>query len=186
MKRHEAIEIIVQSLTGSELIVSSTGMISRELFTIKDSPQNFYMLGSMGLASSIGLGLALCLPDKRIVVIEGDGSVLMNMGSLATIGHFAPKNLTHIVLDNIAHDSTGGQPTVSDTIKLEEVAKAAGYQVVERVISEEELRHRNISLEGPAFILVKVERGSIEGIGRVTYPPEDIRNRFKKLASGRN
>lgn len=186
MKRHEAIEVIVQSLTGSELIVSSTGMISRELFTIKDSPQNFYMLGSMGLASSIGLGLALCLPDKRVVVIEGDGSILMNIGSMATIGHFAPKNLTHIVLDNTAHDSTGGQPTVSDTIKLEEVAKAAGYQVAERVISGEELRRRSMSLKGLAFILVKVERGSIEKIGRVTYPPEEIRNRFQKSTSGGN
>ena len=76
MKRHEAIEAIVHSLTGNELVVSSTGMISRELFTIKDSPQNFYTLGSMGLASSVGLGLALCLPEKRIVVIEGDGSIL--------------------------------------------------------------------------------------------------------------
>ena len=186
MKRHEAIEAIIQSLTGSELVVSSTGMISRELFAIKDSPQDFYMLGSMGLASSIGLGLALCLPNRRVVVIEGDGSILMNMGSMATIGHFAPKNLTHIVLDNEAHDSTGGQLTVSDTVKLEEVAKAAGYQVAERVVSEEELRQRNTLPKGPAFILVKVEKGGIEGIGRVTHSPEEIRNRFQKSASGGN
>ena len=186
MKRHEAIEVIVQSLSGRELIVSSTGMISRELFTIKDSPHNFYMLGSMGLASSIGLGLSLCLPDKRIVVIEGDGSILMNMGSMATIGHFAPKNLTHIVLDNEAHDSTGGQSTVSDTIKLEKAARAAGYQLAERVASKEELHQRIITPGGLTFILVKVERGGVEGIGRVTHLPEEIKNQFQKSASGGN
>ena len=186
MKRYEAIEVISQSLDGSELVVSSTGMISRELFTIKDTPRNFYMLGSMGLASSIGLGLALSLPEVQIVVIDGDGSVLMNMGSLATIGHFAPKNLIHIVLDNEAHDSTGGQATVSGTIKLEEVARAAGYQVSQRVVSEEELRKAigGTSQQGPAFLLVKVAKGGIEGIGRVLCSPEEIRARFQKSMDG--
>lgn len=182
MKRYEAIEIITQSLTGGELIISSTGMISRELFTIKDSPQNFYMLGSMGLASSIGLGLALCLPDKRVLVIEGDGSILMNLGSMATTGHFAPRNLTQVVLDNQSHDSTGGQPTVSNTVKLDEVARAAGYQLAVKVTSKEELWNsiRKSPGHGPAFILVKVEKGSIEGIVRVSHTPEEIRNRFQR------
>lgn len=186
MKRYEAIKVISQSLNGSELVISSTGMISRELFTIKDTPQNFYMLGSMGLASSIGLGLAFSLPEKQIVVIEGDGSILMNMGSIATIGHFAPKNLIHIVLDNEAHDSTGGQASVSSTIKLEEVAQAAGYRLTQRVASKEGLRKAisELSQQGPAFLLVKVERGSIQGIGRVLHPPEEIKNRFQKSAIG--
>ena len=185
MKRREAIEVIVQSLTADELVVSSTGMISRELFTVKDSPRNFYMLGSMGLSSSIGLGLALCLPGKTIVVIEGDGGVLMNLGSLATIGHFAPRNLTQVVLDNEVHDSTGGQPTVSDTTKLEEVAHAAGYRLAERVDSEGGLREalEKSPGQGPAFFLMKVERGSIEGIGRVSHIPEEITSRFKKQAA---
>lgn len=186
MKRYEAIEVIVKSLNESELVISSTGMISRELFTIRDSPHNFYMIGSMGLASSIGLGLALSLPEKQVMVIEGDGSILMNMGSTATIGHFAPKNLIHIVLDNVAHDSTGGQPTVSNTVKLEEVAHAAGYQWTRRVDSEEELRKaiRDSSQQGPAFFLIKVEKGGIEGIGRVSHSPEEIKNRFQKSAIG--
>jgi len=186
MKRGDAIETIVQLLTGDELIVSSTGMISRELFTIRDSPRNFYMLGSMGLASSIGLGLALSLPDKRVLVIEGDGSVLMNMGSLATIGHFAPKNLTHIVLDNEVHGSTGGQPTVSDTIKLEEVARAAGYQSARKITSEEQLREvtRAAFYQGPAFLLVKVEKGGVEEIGRVSHSPVEIKCRFRESTIG--
>ena len=186
MKRYEAIEVIIQSLNGSELIISSTGMISRELFTIKDAPQNFYMVGSMGLASSIGLGIALSLPKKQIIVIEGDGSILMNMGSMATIGHFAPKNLIHIVLDNEAHDSTGGQATVSNTVKLEEVAHAIGYRSTQRVASEEELRMSitESSQQGPAFFLVKVEKGDIEGIGRVSHSPEEIKNRFQESVIG--
>jgi len=181
MKRCEAIEVIVQSLTGDELLVSSTGMISRELFANRDSPQNFYMLGSMGLSSSVGLGLALCLPHKKIVVVEGDGSVLMNLGSLATIGHFAPRNLTQVVLDNEAYDSTGGQPTVSDTIKLEEVARAAGYRLTERASSAGELRDalKRSFGHGPAFVLMKVGKGSIEGIGRVLHSPKELKTRFR-------
>jgi len=186
MRRYEAIEIITQSLDGNELVISSTGMISRELFTIKEAPQNFYMTGSMGLASSIGLGLALSLPEKKVIVIEGDGSILMNLGSMATVGHFAPKNLFHIVLDNESHDSTGGQATVSDTMKLVEVAHAAGYRLTQMVDSEEGLRKaiRGLSQQGPVFLLVGVEKGSIEGIGRVSYPPEEIRKRFQKSAIG--
>ena len=184
MKRYQAIEAIVQTLKGDELIVSSTGMISRELFTIKDSPRHFYMMGSMGLASPIGLGLALNLPRKQIVVIEGDGSALMGLGATATIGHFAPENLIHIVLDNEAHDSTGGQPTVSGTIKLEEVARAAGYCSVQKLTSEDQLKKafKESYKKGPAFLLVKVERGSVEGIGRVSPSPEEIAERFRKSA----
>jgi len=186
MKRYEAIEVISQSLNGSELVISSTGMISRELFTIRDAPQNFYMIGSMGLASSIGLGLALSLPEKQIIAIEGDGSILMNMGSIATIGHFAPKNLIHIVLDNGTHDSTGGQATVSDTVKLEGVAHAAGYRLTQTAASKEGLRKAitRLSQQGPAFFLVKVEKGGLEGIGRVSHSPEEIKNRFQKRAIG--
>ena len=186
MKRYEAIKAIAESLTGEELVISCNGMISRELFTIRDTPQNFYLVGSMGLASSVGLGLALSLPGKQVVVIEGDGNVLMNMGSIATTGHFAPKNLARIVLDNEAHDSTGGQLTVSDTMKLEEVARAAGYRVVEKVPSAEALREsiRQSFMQGPAFILVKVEKGGVEEIGRVSHSPEEIKSRFRKSIVG--
>ena len=189
MKRCDAIRALVQMLHGNELLSSSNGMISRELFTVRDSPQNFYMIGSMGLASSIGLGLAISLPNAQIVVIEGDGNVLMNMGSIATIGHFAPKNLLQVVLDNECHDSTGGQPTVSNTARLEEVARASGYRVSAKATTEAELgKVVGESLgEGPAFVLVKVERGSVKGIARVSHSPEEIRSRFQqavRLISG--
>jgi thiamine pyrophosphate-dependent acetolactate synthase large subunit-like protein len=189
MKRFDAIRAAVQALDGNELLISSNGMISRELITVRDSPQNFYMLGSMGLASSIGLGLAISLPNAQIVVMEGDGNILMNMGSIATIGHFAPKNLIQIVLDNECHDSTGGQPTVSNTVKLEEVAQASGYRVAARATTEAEVGKviRQSLGEGPAFILVKVEKGSVKGIARVLHSPEEIRSRFQqavRLLSG--
>ena len=180
MKRYSALEVIARSLGDSDLVVSSTGMISRELFTVADSERNFYMIGSMGLASSIGLGLALCLPERRIVVIDGDGAVLMNMGSLATIGHFAPPNLLHVVLDNEAHDSTGGQGTASSTARLEAVARAAGYPFSRRVASEDDLRHAldETPGKGTAFILARVEKGAMEDVGRVTHSPEEIKARF--------
>ena len=186
MRRYSTLEVVVQSLAPSDLIVSSTGMISRELFTIADSERNFYMMGSMGLASSISLGLALSLPERRIVVVDGDGAILMNMGSLATIGHFAPTNLLHIVLDNEAHDSTGGQETASTTARLEAIAEAAGYAFCRRVSSEEDLREAlaNAEGKGPAFILAKVEKGGVEGIGRVTHSPREIKTRFRTSAIG--
>ena len=188
MKRYEAIEVITKALKGDELVISANGMISRELFSIKDSPSNFYMLGSMGLASSIGFGLAFSLPNKKVVVIDGDGNILMNLGSLATIGHFAPNNLIHFVLDNEMHASTGGQPTVSNTARLEEVARAAGFQAVKKVSSIESLRtvvsEVLNSAEGPSFVLVKIEKGERE-VPRVSHEPTNIKSRFKEAIANR-
>ena len=182
MKRHEAIKEITDSLRGDELVISSAGMISRELFTIHDSPHNFYMLGSLGLSSSVGAGIALSRPDKRILIIEGDGSILMNLGSLATIGHFSPGNFTQIVLDNEIYESTGGQCTSSSSVKLEDVARASGYRIAERVESKERLREVLTSSwgHGPAFILIKVEIGTMSNIGRVVHYPTEITERFKE------
>ena len=180
MKRYEAIEVITESLKGDELVISANGMISRELFSIKESPNNFYMLGSMGLASSVGFGLAFSLSNKKVVVIDGDGNILMNLGSLATIGHFAPSNLIHFVLDNEMHASTGGQPTVSNTMRLEEVASASGFKMVRKVNSIEELGmivREVLSSEGASFVLVKIEKGERE-VPRVSYEPTYIKNRF--------
>lgn len=183
MKRYEAIEAITKALNGDELLVSANGMLSRELFSIRESPNNFYMLGSMGLASSIGFGLAYNLPNRRVIVIDGDGNILMNLGSLATIGHFGPNNLIHIVLDNEMHASTGGQPTVSNTVNLERVASAAGFRIAKRVGSTEGLHtaiKEALNSEGPSFILAKVERGE-KDIPRVSYEPIHIKSRFKEV-----
>jgi len=179
MKGIEAINIITASL-GNELVVGANGFISRELYTAKDRPGNFYMLGSMGLASSIGLGLSLSVPEMKVIVIDGDGNILMNLGSLATIGYFSPKNFVHIVLDNESYESTGGQPTVSSTTHLEKVAEAAGYKTVRRVSDENSLR--NVidglpKLEGPVFVLAQIEKDGRK-VSRVQISPEDMKTRF--------
>jgi phosphonopyruvate decarboxylase/sulfopyruvate decarboxylase subunit beta len=188
MKRYEAIEVITKELKGDELVISANGMISRELFSIKESPNNFYMLGSMGLASSIGFGLAFSLPNKKVVVIDGDGNILMNLGSLATMGHFSPKNLVHFVLDNEMHASTGRQPTVSNTVRLEEVASAAGFRAVRKVSSIEDLhvviREVLNSAEGPSFVLVKIEEGEKE-VPRVSHESTYIKSRFMEAIANR-
>jgi len=187
MKRYEALETIINSLTGDEFIISCTGMISRELYSIKDSPHHFYTLGSMGLPSSIGLGVAITQTEEKIIVIEGDGGTLMGMGTIATIGNLSPKNFIQIVLDNEVHESTGEQKTVSNTIKLELVAEAAGYKIAKKVTSPEELKSvikKCLNIDGPSFIIVKVERGR-KDVPRIPIEPVKIKERFKNSFKNR-
>jgi thiamine pyrophosphate-dependent acetolactate synthase large subunit-like protein len=181
MKAIEAVNVIVRTLRGDEFVISANGNISRMLFSVDDRANNFYMLGSMGLTSSIGLGLALSVPEKRIIVLDGDGNILMNMGSLATIGNRSPRNLVHIVLDNETYESTGGQPTVSRTANLDDIAKACGFRLVERIRDAKTLREsvkRFLNEDGPSFGLVKIDR-EWEASPRVAHKPEIITNRFR-------
>ena len=127
MARYEAIRDIMENI-DDELVVCNIGFPSRELYEINDRDRNFYMIGSMGLASSIGLGLALAKPDEDIVVIDGDGSLLMNMGSLVTVFANNPSNLTWIVIDNGAYGSTGNQDTYAQKLDLAEIAKSVGFK----------------------------------------------------------
>ena len=120
MKRIDAIKKIVKNIKD-EIIISSTGMISRELYAVKDRPRNFYMLGSMGCALGIGLGIA-CNSKHKVIVISGDASALMSLGTLALHKKLNPHNLKHYILDNNCHSSTGGQPTCSDVIDFSKLA----------------------------------------------------------------
>ena len=182
MIRKEAMQQIVEGI-GDEIIVSANGYISRDLFNVKDKPGNFYMIGSMGLASSIGLGLAIKNPNKRIFVFDGDGNILMNLGSLTTIGSMKPKNLIHIIFDNSSHESTGGQPTNSNLIKIDEIAKNCNYNKVFLIKSKAELK-KNLSKirknNGPIMVLIKIRKG--ESIGnRITIEPKKIKERFMNI-----
>lgn len=184
MKRWEAVQRIVDR-AGDALIIHANGMISRESFTHRDREENFYMIGSMGLACSIGLGVAMSKPDHRVIVLDGDGNVLMNLGALAMVGDIQPRNLIQVVLDNESYGSTGGQRSISNHIALERFAAAAGYARVERVITEQELEKALDAVlvaDGPSFLLVKVEPDNLEGIGRVSHPPEVIAVRFARAA----
>ena len=123
MIRKEAVKLIAQEI-GNQPIISANGFMSRDLYETNEKENNFYMIGSMGLASSIGLGVALSNPGKKIHIFDGDGNILMNLGSLVTIGSLKPKNFIHIIFDNKAHESTGGQPTNSKIIELEKNCKS--------------------------------------------------------------
>ena len=185
MKRWEAIEQLV-ALMGDALVIHANGMISRESFVYNDRRENFYMIGSMGLASSIGLGVAISLPERKVVVLDGDGNVLMNLGALAMIGERQPRNLVHVVLDNEAYASTGGQRSISDQIELDAFARAAGYRHVQKVTRQAELGptfQHLMAVDGPSFLLVKVEPGNVTGIARVAHEPDTIAKRFKERAS---
>jgi thiamine pyrophosphate-dependent acetolactate synthase large subunit-like protein len=140
MTRLEATRIIVE-LAGSAPIIASLGHPAYDLFAAGDRPQNFYTWGSMGLASSVGLGLAVARPDVRVFVLDGDGSLLMNLGSLATIGLLRPSNLVLIVMDNEEYATTGGQPTPTrHGADLEAAARAMGIVATATVRHEAELR----------------------------------------------
>jgi len=177
----EAIKTITE-LLEDHLVVCANGIISRETFTARDRVENFYMIGSMGLASSIGLGLALTKQSRKVVIFDGDGNLLMNLGSLAMTGYLLPKNFLHIVFDNEAYASTGNQPTFTDVIALEEIAKSAGYLYVKKIIDKEDLIkevNKVLKMDGPSFLLVKISRSEGEiDIGRVTHSPEQIKERF--------
>jgi len=184
MQRREALKTILQTVNKNTAIISSLGLMSRELFKLNDLPQTFYMTGSMGLVSSIGLGIAVNKSKIKVLVIDGDGSLLMNLGSLATIGHFRPKNLIHLVLDNEAYASCGKEPTISKTAKLDKLAQMVGYRIVKKVKTKNELervlsrvlRYKN----GPCFILAKIKLGGQRDLPRILNL-DKITKRFKEF-----
>jgi len=179
--RARAIAALLEQLTDQPVIICN-GFPSREAYKIADRPTHFYMIGSMGVAAAIGLGVALNKPGKKVVVFDGDGNVLMGMGTLATVGALKPKNFVHVVLDNEVYGSTGNQPTISNVVRLEQVAKAAGYAHVERVIEREDIVYEfkeMLKKDGPSMLLIKVTEQS-EDAGRVMIEPPDMTQRFKK------
>ena len=166
---------------GAEPIVHANGYICRESFSVGDRPQNFYMIGSMGLASAIGLGLTLARPEGAAVVFDGDGNLLMNFGILAMVGGLAPRRLVHVVFDNEVYGSTGNQVSPSRGVRLDRVAAAAGYGTVAAVTSAAETEaavHAALGADGPHFVLVKTTAEEADVL-RIPYSPAEIRDRFR-------
>ena len=178
MIRKEAINIVAEKI-GNQPIISANGFISRDLFDAYDRNSNFYMIGSMGLASSIGLGVALKSTKKKIFVFDGDGNILMNLGSLITIGIIKPKNLVHVIFDNSSHESTGGQPTATNKIQLSKIAKSANYKVFQVKTKNQLVRvlQKIKLIPGPIMIIVKIEKGGVIS-KRINIEPSKIKNRF--------
>lgn len=179
MSREEAIQTVAEALGEKDCIVSTTGMISRELFEYRAAmnqghERDFLTVGSMGHASQIALGIAMAQPDRRVWCFDGDGAAIMHMGSMAIVASKAPKNYVHVVFNNGAHDSVGGQPTVGLKIDLPAVAQAVGYKATYSVETKDyltELLEKVKTQEGPILFQVKVKKGNRKDLGRPTTTP---------------
>ena len=188
MSREEAIQTVAATLGEKDAIVSTTGMISRELFEYRTAmnqghERDFLTVGSMGHASQIALGIALAKQDRKVWCFDGDGASIMHMGSMAIVAQKAPKNYVHVVFNNGAHDSVGGQPTVGLNINLPAVATAVGYKYVYSIESKDrlqELLEKLKEIEGPVFLEVKVKKGNRKDLGRPTTTP--IQNKEALMA----
>ena len=180
LSREEAIRIVTAATGPRDVIVSTTGMISRELFELRETlgqghERDFLTVGSMGHASQIAMGIAIGRPGRRVWCFDGDGAVIMHMGSMAIVAANAPKNYVHVVFNNGAHDSVGGQPTVGLEIDLPGVAKAVGYKEALSVSTQAELEQVLPSLHdmpGPILLEVKVKKGNRKDLGRPTTSPK--------------
>ncbi|MBQ7563571.1 MAG: phosphonopyruvate decarboxylase [Lachnospiraceae bacterium] len=188
--REKVIEQIVEH-SGTDPIVSTTGKISRELFEIRERrgeghQYDFLTVGSMGHSSSIALGIALQKPEARLWCIDGDGAMLMHMGSLAVIGSVQPDNLVHIVLNNCAHETVGGMPTAAGSLDIVGLAKSCGYQYAASVPGEEELQAellRARERRGLTLLEVKCAIGSRSDLGRPTTPAKENKQNFMRYLS---
>lgn len=177
--RHEVLDSLVAASSVQEtVLIASTGFSGRELYAIDDRPNQLYMVGSMGCASSLGLGLSLVRPDKKVIVIDGDGAALMRMGNMATIGAYAGANYFHILLDNRVHESTGGQMTVSSGVDFPAVASACGYREVHQAGADLRYLDEFLQAQAPAFLYVKTKKGVPEGLPRPSVKPAEVARRL--------
>jgi phosphonopyruvate decarboxylase len=179
MSREEAIQTVAAALGEKDCIVSTTGMISRELFEYRAAmnqghERDFLTVGSMGHASQIALGIAMAKPDRKVWCFDGDGATIMHMGSMAIVANKAPKNYVHVVFNNGAHDSVGGQPTVGLKIDLPRVARGVGYKHTYNVSTKEDLLtvlKEATQVNELSLIEVKVKKGNRKDLGRPTTTP---------------
>jgi phosphonopyruvate decarboxylase len=179
LSRRQALEtVIANTPLESSVVIGTTGFTGRELFALDDRPNQLYMVGSMGCASSFGLGLSLSLPGKQVVVVDGDGAALMRMGNMATLGAYGPNNLQHLLLDNGVHDSTGGQATVSKGLSFASIASACGYSRSAEAMSTEELADFLASRQGPEFLHMHIRSGAPEGLPRPDQKPSEVGRRL--------
>jgi thiamine pyrophosphate-dependent acetolactate synthase large subunit-like protein len=181
MNRFELTKRLVAPLKRDEAVIGGIGNANFDLWVSGQRPQNFYMLGSMGLTIPIAFGVALAQPDRHVVALEGDGSLLMQLGCLSTIAMQAPKNLTMVVWDNGMYQITGGQPTASQTVTdLVAVARGCGLSNSAWAADEDEFDTlvANALRGGPTFIAARID--DKPGVGTTDRDPVQIRERFMK------
>jgi phosphonopyruvate decarboxylase len=185
MSRLTALEIALKA-AGDDPVTHANGYICRESFSLADRPQSFYMIGSMGLAPAIALGVALAQPARRVVVFDGDGNLLMNLGILAMIAAQRPSNLVHLVFDNEVYGSTGNQASLSRDVRLDRLAAAAGFATTAAVSDPWALDAALgtvTATTGPHFVLVKVTAEEAD-VPRIPYTPAALRDRFRAAVQG--
>ena len=181
MIRKAAMAIALEHIEFDDRIIAANGFISRDLFSISDTKPAFYMIGSMGLASSIGLGIALKDTGRKVFVFDGDGNILMNLGSLTTIGSLKPKNLIHVIFDNSVHESTGSQPTNTNFVSIEKIAKTCNYNHTFTTKTKndfEKILRKIKKFNGPIMIVVKIQKSNGKKSPRINYEPIEIKERF--------
>ncbi|GLZ29246.1 thiamine pyrophosphate enzyme [Lentzea sp. NBRC 105346] len=184
MLREEAIRHVMGGLGPRALVVATTGKTARELERDWDRPENLYVVGSMGCASSVALGVALGAPDRRVVVLDGDGAALMRLEAMATIGHRRPANLLHVLLDNEAYESTGAQATTSASVDFAAIASACGYASTADVADAAALQAAVASpAPGPRLIRVRISAGSSPSLGRPALAPPASAQRFRRAVT---
>ena len=185
--REAALESILD-FSGDDCIVATTGKISREIFEIRKRraqghDRDFLTVGSMGHASSIALSIALQCPDKKVWCIDGDGAALMHMGAFAIIGQSKPKNLIHVLINNVSHESVGGLPTAGGTVDFCQIARGCGYSDAVSVADTDGLQ-RTLTLmqkeNGSLFLEVKVGIGSRADLGRPDVMPKEVKVGFMR------
>lgn len=192
LTREKAIQTVVDCLCDDDMIISTTGKSSRELFEYRESKNqghgnDFLTVGSMGHSSSIALGIALTNPNKKIFCFDGDGAVLMHMGSAALIGSKSPENFYHVMFNNSAHESVGGLPTIMSDIQIKELIKSCGYKEVYNASNVGELNEilpKFIQSAGPVFLNIDVNIESRKDLGRPTTTPIENKNDFIKKLRG--
>ena len=191
MMRETAVQTAIDAISEKAIVVATTGMISRELFEYREllsqgHERDFLTVGSMGHASQIALGIALQAKDKSVYCFDGDGAVLMHMGALATIGSLKPANFFHLVVNNGAHDSVGGQPTVGHQIDIPAIALSCGYAFAVSVKEASEFKNvlrDTQAFKGPVLIEVKVRQGARKDLGRPTTTPVQNKSDFMQFLS---
>lgn len=185
--RWDVLEKINAFKDKNTIVLATTGKTGRELYEIEDAPNNLYMVGSLGCISPLGLGLALARPDKQVVVLDGDGSLLMRMGALPTNAYYQPSNLLHILLDNNAHDSTGGQATISHNLDFVEIAASSGYPVSQYAHNLEEFEKKYNDWKQKqqlTFLQIRIAKGARKEPGRPKVKPYEVKERLMKFIHG--
>lgn len=182
--REAALTCVNEMRDQNILVFTTTGKTGRELYDLEDAPNNFYMVGSMGCVSPLAFGLALTRTDKKVIAIDGDGSILMRLGAITTNGYYSPSNMLHLILDNNSYDSTGGQLTISHNVDFIQLAFASGYTDVFYIHDLIELKHRIENWKnngGLTFLYLKIAKGAKENLGRPKIKPYEVKDRIIKF-----